>query len=77
MIYFSGVRVLQTAILMVYWLSAVSGPRLSAMSLTGMLAAVTHLSEGYSASHLSLVHGSTVSSSNLDDLRSLAAVYML
>lgn len=51
MIYFSGVRALQTAILMVYWLSAVSGLRLSAMSLTEMLAVVTHLSEHYNASH--------------------------
>ena len=49
MISYSGVRGLQTAILMVYWLSAVSGLRLSAMSLTEMLAAVTHLSERYNA----------------------------
>ncbi len=51
MIYFSGVRGLQTAILMVYWLSAVSGLRLSAMSRTEVLTAVTSLSERYNASH--------------------------
>ncbi|KAL0056029.1 hypothetical protein WJX82_006915 [Trebouxia sp. C0006] len=44
MICLSGVRGLQTAILMVYWLSAVSGLRLSAMSLTKLPAAVTSLS---------------------------------
>ena len=51
MICFSGVRGLQTAILMMYWLSAVSGLRLSAMSLTKMPAAVTSLSEHYNAFH--------------------------
>lgn len=51
MICVSGVRRLQTAVLMVYWLSAVSGPILSAMSPTEMLAAVTYLSEHYYTSH--------------------------
>ena len=51
MICLSGVRGLQTAILMVYWLSAVSGLRLSAMSLTKLPAAVTSLSERQNASH--------------------------
>lgn len=49
--HFSGVGGLQPAILMVCWLSVVSGLRLSAMSLTEMLAAVTHLSERYNAFH--------------------------
>ena len=47
MIYVSGVRGLQTAVLMVYWLFAVSGLRVSAMSLTAMLSAITQLSERY------------------------------
>lgn len=67
MICFSGVRGLQTAILMMYWLSAVSGLRLSAMSLTKMPAAVTSLSENTMHFIMSLVHGSTFSSSKLGD----------
>ena len=67
MICVSGVRGLQTALLMVYWLSVVSGLKLSAMSLTEMLAAVTLLSERHNHLILSLVHGPTVSSSKLDD----------
>ena len=79
MIYFSGVRGLPTAILMVYWLSAVSGLRLSAMSHTEMQAAVTHSSEHHNASHsATCVHGSKQSClQSLEFFRLLASVYTL